>query len=61
LDEQLLTTVINYLTSIITNYDEQISANSTDNLAQLEETQALLKQVYNVLLKQSMERKMKAS
>jgi hypothetical protein len=59
LDDQMATNIINYLTSIITNYEQQISTEDPENLAQLEKTQESLKEIYNLLLRKSMEQKMK--
>lgn len=57
LDGEILPKVIEYLTAIISNYDEQIAQGSSENLAEMEETQAQLKKIYNTLLKKSMELK----
>ena len=59
LDEQLRPRVIDYLTSLITNYEEQIDSGEVENLEQIKETQGRLKKVFNALLKRSMEQKMK--
>ena len=58
LNEQLLARVIEYLTAIISNYDEQISSAAPDDLEQLKETYGKLKQVFNSLLRRSMQQKM---
>ena len=59
LDDQLMPRVIDYLTSLITNYEEQIDSGEVENLTKIKETQGRLKKVFNTLLKKSMEQKMK--
>jgi hypothetical protein len=61
IDDQLLTRIIDYLTSIITNYDQQIDADQSENTEQIKQTVEKLKQLYNSLLRKSMEQKMKSS
>jgi hypothetical protein len=61
IDDQLLSRVIDYLTSIITNYQEQIDTDSAENFEQIQQTQEQLKQIYNLLLRKSMEQKMKSN
>ena len=51
--------VISYLTSIITNYEEQATQEEGENLEQENETLSKLKKVFNELLRKSMESKMK--
>lgn len=58
LDQQLMPSIIDYLTSLISNYEEQIASGTAENIAQVKETQGKLKQVFNSLLKKSMEQKM---
>jgi len=59
MDPELSEKVINYLTSIITNYEEQATQGEGENLEQLNETLSKLKKVFNELLRKSMENKMK--
>lgn len=59
LDEELTTRIIDYLTAIISNYDQQIAAMDSDEGEKMGETQAKLKRVFNSLLRKSMEKKMK--
>ncbi|HDD61027.1 MAG TPA: hypothetical protein ENF22_00680 [Chloroflexi bacterium] len=59
MDPELSEKVINYLTSIITNYEEQATQGEGENLEQLNETLSKLKKVFNELLRKSMESKMK--
>jgi hypothetical protein len=59
LDQQLMSRVIEYLTSLISNYDEQIASGTAENIGQMKETQGKLQLVFNSLLKESMEQKMK--
>lgn len=59
MDDQLLPRVIEYLTSLISNYEDQIDTGEAENLEQMKATQGKLKQVYNSMLKKSMEQKMK--
>lgn len=59
LDEQIVPRVIEYLTAIISNYEEQIASASPEDLEQIKETQGKLKLVFNSLLRMSMEQKMR--
>ena len=59
MDPELSEKVISYLTSIITNYEEQATQGEGENLEQLNETLSKLKKVFNELLRKSMESKMK--
>jgi hypothetical protein len=61
LDGELMSKVIDYLTSIISNYDQQIDTGTSENLEQIQETQQKLKLVFNSLLRKSMEQKMKGA
>ena len=56
---ELLEKVIGYLTSIISNYEEQAAQGEAENLDQLNESLDKLKSVFNELLRKSMEKKMK--
>ena len=59
IDPELLEKVIGYLTSIISNYEEQAAQGEAENLDQLNESLDKLKSVFNELLRKSMEKKMK--
>ena len=59
MDPELSEKVISYLTSIITNYEEQADQGEADNLEQLNDTLDKLKSVFNELLRKSMESKMR--
>ena len=59
IEEELMARIIDYLTSIITNYDQQIEAATQENKEKIQETQEKLRQIYNSLLRKSMEQKMK--
>lgn len=59
MDPELADKVIGYMTSIISNYEEQVSQEGADNLEELKETLDKLKSVFNELLRKSMEKKMK--
>lgn len=59
MDPELSEKVISYLTSIITNYEEQATQGKGENPEQLNETLSKLKNVFNELLRISMENKMK--
>ena len=59
MDQELSEKVISYLTSVITNYEEQATQGEGENLEQLNETLRKLKKVFNELLRKSMESKMK--
>ena len=59
MDPDLSEKVISYLTSIITNYEEQATQGEGENLENLNETLSKLKKVFNELLRKSMESKMK--
>jgi hypothetical protein len=58
IDSELSEKIIGYLTSIISNYEEQAVNEEADNLDQLNETLARLKIVFNELLRKSMKSKM---
>ena len=58
IDPELSEKIIGYLTSIISNYEEQAVNEEAENLDQLNETLASLKMVFNELLRKSMKRKM---
>ena len=60
LDDQLMQRVIDYLTSIISNYDEQIASGELGSPEEMKANQAKLKEVFNSLLRKSMEQKMTA-
>jgi hypothetical protein len=57
LDNDLTQQLINYLTSIITQYEERIKSNSPEDLKDIEETLKKIKIVYNAVLKYSMKSK----
>ena len=59
LDDQLLPRVVEYLTAIISNYEEQIASAAPADLEQIKATQGKLKLVFNSLLRKSMEQKMR--
>jgi len=54
LGDQINTQLIDYLTSIIGNYEEQIKTAEEGNKAELEDTFSRLKTIYNVVLRNSM-------
>lgn len=58
IDPELSEKIIGYLTSIISNYEEQAVNEEAENLDQLNETLASLKMVFNELLRKSMKSKM---
>jgi len=58
IDPELSEKIIGYLTSIISNYEEQAVNEEAENLDQLNETLASLKLVFNELLRKSMKSKM---
>ena len=58
MDPELSEKVISYLTSIITNYEEQATQGEAENLEQLNETLSTLKTVFNEMLRKSMKSKM---
>ena len=58
IDPELQEKVINSLTSIISNYEEQAANGEAENLEQLNETLGKLKIVFNELLGKSMKSKM---
>jgi len=58
IDPELSEKIIGYLTSIISNYEEQAVNEEAENLDQLNETLARLKIVFNELLRKSMKSKM---
>ena len=58
LDEQLLPRVIDYLTSIISRYDDQVDSGKPEDQAELRDTQEKLKFVFNEMLRKSMQLKM---
>lgn len=59
-DEELMPRVIEYLTSIVSNYEEQLKSGSSEDKDQLESTLKELKNIFNGVLKKSMENKLKA-
>ena len=59
LDKEMLPKVIDYLTAIINNYEEQIASGENENLDDMVEVQGKLKVVFNTLLRKSMELKIK--
>ena len=59
LDDQLMPRIIDYLTSIISRYDDQIASESPGNQEEMKDTQGKLKFVFNALLRKSMELKMR--
>jgi len=54
LGDQINSQLIDYMTSIIGNYEEQIKTAEEGNKAELEETFSRLKTIYNVILRNSM-------
>ena len=58
IDPELSEKIIEYLTSIISNYEDQAVNEEADNLDQLNDTLARLKIVFNELLRKSMKSKM---
>jgi len=54
LGDQINSQLIDYMTSIIGNYEEQIKNAEEGNKAELEETFSRLKTIYNVILRNSM-------
>ncbi len=58
IDPELSEKIIGYLTSIISNYEDQVVKEEADNLDQLNDTLARLKIVFNELLRKSMKSKM---
>lgn len=58
IDPELTEKIIGYLTSIISNYEEQAAQEEAENLDQLNETLSKLKIVFNELLRKSMKSKM---
>ena len=58
IDPELSVKIIEYLTSIISNYEDQAVNEEADNLEQLNDTLARLKIVFNELLRKSMKSKM---
>jgi len=58
IDPELSEKIIGYLTSIISNYEDQVVNEEADNLDQLNDTLARLKIVFNELLRKSMKSKM---
>jgi DNA-directed RNA polymerase beta' subunit len=61
LDENMLTRVVDYLTSIISRFDEQEETTPSEEQERVKETQDKLKEVFNTLLRKSMDLKMKGS
>lgn len=59
IEPEMMEKVIGSLTSIIGNYEEQVSNEEADNLEQLKESLDKLKQIFNELLRKSMQDKMK--
>ncbi|MFN2113306.1 MAG: CpXC domain-containing protein [Anaerolineales bacterium] len=60
IDVELLPRVIEYLSSIVSNYEEQLASDPAEGKEQLETTLKELKNVFNGVLKKSMEDKFKA-
>ena len=60
IDVELLPRVIEYLSSIVSNYEEQLASDPAEDKEQLETTLKELKNVFNGVLKKSMEDKFKA-
>jgi hypothetical protein len=58
LGDQINSQLIDYMTSIIGNYEEQIKAAKEDSKTELEDTFSRLKTIYNVVLRNSMKMKM---
>lgn len=54
LDPEMSAKVVEYLTSLVNNYEEQAANKDADNLEQIEETLIKLKELYNILLRRSM-------
>lgn len=59
LDEEILPGLVDTLTSIISSYDDRIAAKEGEDLGPMKDTQEKLKSIFNVLLRRSMELKMK--
>lgn len=59
LDEEILPGLVDTLTSIISSYDDRIAAKEGEDLGPLKDSQEKLKSIFNVLLRRSMELKMK--
>ncbi len=59
IDDQIMPRVMDYLTSLVSSYDEQIASNQNEAIDQMKENQEKLKKVFNTLLRKSMEQKMK--
>lgn len=60
IDQELVPRVIEYLTSAVSNYEEQLASGQAGEEQQLEEALGELKDVFNAVLKKSMEDKFKA-
>jgi hypothetical protein len=60
IEEEMMPKVIEYLTSIVGNYDEQLSSGEVENREQLEQALGDLKKVYNAVLNFSMKNKFKS-
>jgi hypothetical protein len=60
IDEELLPRVIEYLTSIVSNYEEQLKSGTEEGNEELESALEDLKSVFNGVLKKSMENKFKS-
>jgi uncharacterized membrane protein YccC len=58
LDSELLPRVIEYLTSIVANYEEQLASGSAESKQQVEQTLEDLKKVFNGVLQRSMKSKL---
>ena len=58
LDDQIYPQVIDYMTSIIGQYEERIDSSTDDDKNELEESLEKIKLVYNAVLKHSMKMKM---
>ena len=54
LDPEMSAQVVEQLTSLVNNYEEQAANKDADNLEQVEETLIKLKELYNILLRRSM-------
>jgi hypothetical protein len=59
LDEANLSRVVDYLTSIISRFEDQSSTAPPDEQEQIKETQEKLQNIFNILLRKSMDLKMK--
>lgn len=57
MEDQICSQLIDYLTSIISNYEEQIKTSKEEERSELKESLGRLKMVYNALLRKSMKMK----